>query len=247
MTLKPIQNCPWPVMPDDWRAQPQCVDVFALSLTAPPVNLSRALSLLDDGERKRHDRFKSPQRQGEFAITRAVLRMVIASVLRCDPASITFAHTEHGKPYLPNHPVHFNVTHSADLALIAVSPDLALGVDIECHRPRENFQKMAKRFFAPVEYDALMQLPTEKQFRAFHSIWTRKEAFVKAIAKGIALGLDQFAVNADPDEPAKLLQYPQHIPQAWVLHSLTPNPSPEYEACLCIAHEQPVIRQWQLR
>ncbi|MAX27386.1 MAG: hypothetical protein CMJ19_23055 [Phycisphaeraceae bacterium] len=233
-------------MPDNWQAQSGCVDVFALSLTAPPITRARALDLLDETERKRHDRFKSPKRQGEFAITRALLRMVVASVLRSDPASVAFAHTEHGKPYLPDHPVHFNVTHSADMALIAVSPDFAIGVDIECHRPRENFQKMAKRFFSPAEFDALMKLPADKQFRAFHTIWTRKEAFVKAIAKGITLGLDQFTVNVDPDEPACLMHKPDHITETWALHNLTPTPSPDYEACLCVAHDQPVIRQWKL-
>ena len=182
------------------------------------ITRARALDLLDETERKRHDRFKSPKRQGEFAITRALLRMVVASVLRSDPASVAFAHTEHGKPYLPDHPVHFNVTHSADMALIAVSPDFAIGVDIECHRPRENFQKMAKRFFSPAEFDALMKLPADKQFRAFHTIWTRKEAFVKAIAKGITLGLDQFTVNVDPDEPACLMHKPDHITETWALH-----------------------------
>lgn len=245
MTQPAAHRYNWPDMPDDWQANPQTVDIFAIDLAHPPITWQYAHSLLDESERQRVDRFKSPQRQREFAITRTVLRMVIASIRRIAPQQVTFEHNAQGKPFLFNHPVYFNVTHSHEIALIAICLDMPLGVDIEHIHDRENFGKLAKRFFAPGEYDALIALPPDIQLLAFHAIWTRKEAFVKATAKGIALGLDQFEVNVDPSSPATLKINHPAITDTWLLTDLTP-PVTGYAACLCVADTLPSIRCWQL-
>jgi 4'-phosphopantetheinyl transferase len=240
-----IQNPTWLKLPDNWQAKQQTVDVFAIDFEQPPITIDRAKTYLSDMERDRVERFKSPQRQREFTLTRALLRMVLASVIRIDPLALHFEHTSQGKPFLPDDTVHFNVTHSHDIALIAVSPDLPLGVDIEYMQPRDAFMKLAQRFFAPAEFEAVCQLPQSLQLAAFHATWTRKEAFVKATAKGIALGLDRFEVSVDPQAEAKLLKCPAEITEPWHLRDL-PSPAPDYVACLCTAHASPAIHCWQL-
>ena len=235
----------WSPLPDDWQADVDRVDLFAIDLTQPPILIPEAMSLLDEVERQRVERFKSPKRQREFVIGRAVLRMLLGSVLRIDPQAVRFEHSPQGKPFLLNDPVHFNVSHSHDMVLLGVSLDTPLGVDIERVVERDQYLKLAKRFFAPGEYDAMIALPAEQHLAAFHAIWTRKGAFVKATAKGIALGLDQFQVNADPLTPAKLeIPHPQ-IPDKWSLCDL-PIANDNYRACLCVATDSPQYRCWQM-
>ena len=232
-------------MPDDWQSKTNTVDLFAINLTRPPITFDHSMGWLDPTESQRVERFKSPIRQREFAITRAMLRRVLAWVLRIQPQAVCFEHNAQGKPFLPENTVFFNVSHSHEVALIAISLDAPLGVDIEHIHPRENYLKLARRFFAPGEYQALIALPENIQLKAFHTIWTRKEAFVKANAKGIALGLDQFQVNVDPDTPAKLEINHPDITQTWTLCDLIP-PDDDYAACLCLTTSMSSCRCWQM-
>jgi len=179
-------------------------------------------------------------------MTRALLRLILASVTHVSPLALRFERTALGKPFLPQTPVHFNVSHSKDIALIAICPDLMLGVDIEHVHRRKAFLKLAQRFFAPAEFKAICQLPQPLQLTAFHSTWTRKEAFVKATAKGIALGLDRFEVNVDPSEPARFLKLPHEVKTQWSLHDLAPAPAPGYTASLCVEASSPQINCWQI-
>lgn len=247
MNPLPANLRPWLPMPDDWQAQKQTVDIFAIDLSQPPIPIDRARHSLTDAERQSMDRFKSPTKQREFAITRAMLRMILASVIRTDPLALAlaFEHTAHGKPLLPNHPVHFNVTHSHQIALIAVSPDLPLGVDIEYVQGRRELIKLAQRFFAPAEYEAILAMDPTCIEQAFHATWTRKEAFVKAVGQGIALGLDRFEVSVDPTTPAMLHKVPPEITTPWNLLDLA-APAVGYRACLCVAHACPNLHCWQI-
>ncbi|MBL4700985.1 MAG: 4'-phosphopantetheinyl transferase superfamily protein [Phycisphaeraceae bacterium] len=236
----------WPNLPDNWQPQQETVDVFAIHLQHPPLSPQVALEHLSDHEQRQVSRFKSSVKQREFTLTRAMLRLILASVTHANPLALRFERTALGKPFLPQTPVHFNVSHSKDIALIAICPDLVLGVDIEQVQPRNSFLKLAQRFFAPAEFQAISQLPQPLQLTAFYSTWTRKEAFVKATAKGIALGLDRFEVNVDPSQPACFLKLPPEIKTAWSLHDLTPAPAPGYTASLCVEASMPDINCRQI-
>jgi len=101
--------------------------------------------------------------------------------------------------------LRFNVSHSHGLALYAVTYDLEIGVDVERIRLDLDSEKIPERFFSPREAAALRELPAEVRQEAFYTCWTRKEAHLKAIGKGITLRLDQFEVSLTPGEPAALL------------------------------------------
>lgn len=236
----------WPVLPDKWQHQSQAVDLFAIDLELPPISIEQASKNLSDLERQRVNRFKSTKRQHEFTLTRGLLRIILASIIKQDPLAIQFEHTAQGKPFLPGNPVHFNVSHSQSIAIIAICPNNPIGIDIEYMQPRDAYLKLAQRFFATAEYQAICQLPMDQQLDAFHKTWTRKEAFVKATASGIAFGLDRFEVNVDPTAPAQLLRKPQTIKDHWTLHDLTPSPATDYTACLCYQSANTNINCWQL-
>ena len=107
-----------------------------------------------------------------------------------------------GKPsVLPDGEIEFNLSHSGGLCVIAVARELRLGVDIEEKSRDAEFVELAERFFAPPERNALAGLPQHEVRDAFYAIWTRKEAYIKALGEGVTHGLDNFSVDIRPEEP----------------------------------------------
>jgi 4'-phosphopantetheinyl transferase len=127
-------------------------------------------------------------------------------------ASLDFAAGEHGKPYLPAVPeLHFNLSHSHQMALVAVSREVEVGVDVEWFRPLPACLSIAERFFPPAELAALMDVPPADREREFFRLWTRIEAKLKARGIGL-LGAGQEldgewsveAIDVGPDYAASV-------------------------------------------
>jgi 4'-phosphopantetheinyl transferase len=112
-----------------------------------------------------------------------------------EPAAIRLARSEKGKPYLPDSDVFFNLSHTSNLALIAVARGVEVGVDVEAIQPRVDPEAIAGRFFHPAEREALEMTRSGAKLELFYRIWVRKEAFVKAVGGGLSMGLEQFSVH----------------------------------------------------
>ena len=193
---------------------------------------------LSADEIARAERFLMEQDRARFISCRAALRRVLAGLLGSHPAVVEFEYSPFGKPALAGQhraEVHFNVSHSQDLAVIAASRRHAVGIDVEQLRPDFASEDIARRFFSPSEREALAQLPAEVRVDAFFRCWTRKEAFVKAIGEGLSFPLDAFEVTLGPNQPPRLLRVGADPAAAstWSLHDL-PVPS-GFVAALAIA------------
>ena len=115
---------------------------------------------------------------------------------------------EHGKPYLPDSDLRFNLSHSVDLALYAFARGRDVGVDLERETRKVKALDIAERFFSASEKEFLRSLPEDGLQAAFLRIWTRKEAYVKAVGTGITEGLSTFSVAPDK-YPAFCLPVPE--------------------------------------
>ena len=93
--------------------------------------------------------------------------------------------------------MRFNISHSEDRALLAVTTGCEVGVDIEAVRTDWAPDDVARRFFSPHECAWLYALPAEMRRAAFFRIWSRKEAYIKAHGLGLSMGLDSFDVAVD--------------------------------------------------
>lgn len=175
-----------------------------MSLDAPDAEDPWAV--LSPDERDRAGRFLRPIHRDRYAAGRAWLRRVLAGYLGRSPSEIAFAYGQHEKPALAGGPgwLDFNLAHSEEHALLAVSPGFPVGVDIEVLRPVD--EKLPQRFFAPGEVAALAALPAAARQAAFFRCWTRKEAYLKALGSGLATPLDAFEVTLGPGEAARLLR-----------------------------------------
>ena len=121
--------------------------------------------------------------------------------------------------------LHFNLSHSEGLALIAVTRNSQLGVDLERVRSNVEIDAIARRFFSTSEKEALASLPASLRRRAFFVCWTRKEAYVKGRGEGMNYPSDCFAVTVDPRFPADLIQNTRDPSDLvdWTLGDLRPG------------------------
>jgi 4'-phosphopantetheinyl transferase len=198
----------WPAAPHDLAIGSGEVHVWAAGLVLPPQPLSELEAILDSSERDRAARFVLPVHRDRFIAAHGVLRRLLGRRLMVDPREIQFVAGAQGKPALAptmQGSLHFNLAHSGDAALIAIARGRDLGVDVEQVRPTPDTEAIAARFFSAGEQVALAALPAAERQAAFFDIWTRKEAWIKAIGKGLTFPLDQFTVSLGQGEEDCLL------------------------------------------
>ena len=182
MTIAWATPSSWPRLSDD-EIHVWCVELDA----AGEVSALAACLSADEHERARG--LLSGTHQRRFVVARGMLRQLLGRYLGQAPDAVAFLRGPYGKPFLQEGGLHFNVSHSHELALYAIARDREVGVDVEWMRPQVAHEQIAARFFSLEEQEALAQVPDEARRAAFYNIWTRKEAYVKARGDGIAAGL----------------------------------------------------------
>jgi 4'-phosphopantetheinyl transferase len=199
----------WDSPPEDLELDAGYIDVWRTQIDLPEDEIDSYVATLSQEEQDRAARFTFPDKYEEYVVSRGLLRKALAHVLKQPATEFQFEYTDSKKPYLPikyaNKTVSFNISHSHGQALVAISLDRNIGIDIEKIRSDVEYEKLALRFFSEAEHHELMQISADERARSFFAIWTRKEAFVKAIGKGIAFGLSEFDVNISPEEPPVML------------------------------------------
>jgi len=187
----------------------QDVHFWSVPLTCGEFNLESLQSLLSSDERVRAHQFRFPIHRRRFIVCHAALRMILSSYSNVPACDIFFQVNSYGKPELDpslgKDLLYFNLSHSDELALIAISRGGPLGVDIERIHPLPDLEDIAARFFSPAEQAAILQLPSDQRLRAFYRCWTSKEAFIKAIGLGLQFDLNRFDVSVSPSGPPALL------------------------------------------
>lgn len=126
---------------------------------------------------------ESPPQRRELA--NAALRQILAFHLGKDPERIELAGGEHGKPRLVGGELEFNLSHSGEIALVAVSAEHPVGVDVERAKPDRDLLALAERALAPDDVDAVREASPEERGRVFHQRWARHEARLKCLGIGI--------------------------------------------------------------
>ncbi|AMK77981.1 4-phosphopantetheinyl transferase [Methylomonas methanica] len=196
------------------------VDVWHGNLRLTATALQQLTGLLMDDERSKAEAFKSALLRDRYLAVRGLLRQTLAGYLDVEPVTLAFETGQYGKPALVGGALHFNLSHSADTLLIAVADFADIGIDIETCRPRQHLDGLAERCFSDREYRDWRQLPADARLEAFYRLWTKKEAFVKAVGRGIALGIEQCEFQLE--KAGQLLVIPPEYgsASAWLVHEL---------------------------
>ncbi|MCE5216553.1 4'-phosphopantetheinyl transferase superfamily protein [bacterium] len=204
--------------------------------------------VLDSSELARAEAFRFPRDRRRYVRSHCFLRSVLAAYLGIEASAVTFAGSPKGKPLLDSRAhataLDFNLTHAGELALIAVTDGIPVGIDVEPISDGQTDLQVATRFFALAEAAALASLPPPERARAFCATWTRKEAFVKACGEGLSCALDSFAVEICPETSRPFFHLPPHYSGPWSLVSF--EPAAGYLSAVACATEDPswVFRWW---
>jgi 4'-phosphopantetheinyl transferase len=212
------------------------VHVWNQPLNVASANIQGYYLLLSEEERQRAISFRFEEHRNDFILTRASLRILIASYIGNEPQKVSFVYSHHGKPSLDAaDDLRFNVSHTAGLALLAVAKGREVGVDVEKIRPQPDARKLSERFFSASERLSLAKLSSDELHAAFFRCWTRKEAYVKARGEGLSLPLHQFDVSIEAREGQLLLATRPDASETsrWMLRDLPTDPG--YAAALAVA------------
>jgi 4'-phosphopantetheinyl transferase len=184
------------------------VHIWRASLRQPADVIQTLQDTLSSDELERAARFHFSKDRDAFIVARGILRGLLAKYAGAEARELRFGYESAGKPYLVErfaNKVSFNVSHSYNMALYAISRHSAVGVDIEYIRPITDLEQVAANTFSPNENDQLRSLPGDLTLEGFFNCWTRKEAFVKALGSGFSYPLQNFDVSLKPGQPARLL------------------------------------------
>jgi 4'-phosphopantetheinyl transferase len=198
------------------------VKIWCVLLAVSAPELEQLSALLSSAEQTRAARFHFARDRSRYVAARGMLRVMLGNFLGIAPAAVALESGPYGKPLLADSfsDVHFNLTHSGDLALIAIARDLIPGVDIESLDRDVDYDGLARRFFCVREYAELQLIPEAYRKRAFLACWTRKEAVAKAVGQGLHLPLNRIEVTVGTDAPPRLLDVPGDDPANWTLHGI---------------------------
>ena len=216
----------WPARELPVEMGPGDVHVWAWTFTGQAEPSDVDLNILDEQERRRTARYYFPPDRLRYSVCHANMRRILGSYLRKPPESLVYREAEGGKPELVadevDAPLRFNLSHSKSVALLAVTLNSEVGVDVEDVRPIE--RDVAKRFFSPAEIARMAPLDGEEWLNAFYRCWTRKEAILKVEGMGLRIPLNSFDVSVLPEEPVALLaaRPEAKLTKAWHLHHLAP-------------------------
>ena len=239
----------WQHPPLDLKLIQSDVHVWRVNLNEPSTVVDSMLQVLTSDERNRAERFHFQRDRDHFIVGRGTLRKLLGHYLKEEPGRVQICYGPFGKPALveecDNAGLRFNVSHSHGLALYAFSRDLELGIDLEFVRDDFATDDIARRFFAPGEVEKLRTIQPQLRAEAFFTCWTRKEAFIKAVGKGLSLPLDEFEVSFAPDEPPAVLTVKDKMMDAarWSIRDLSPGPG--FVAAIAIEGCARQLNCWQ--
>ena len=239
---------------ENWQSHPDKIDlakdeahVWRVLLKQDQSTILQLSTLLAPDERRRADRYYRAVDRERFIVARGVLRKIISNYLPVTPGDLMFSYNQYGKPQISaeqnDRNLNFNISHSHEMALYALTIGREVGIDIEYIREDFATLEIAEHFFAKAEVNALAALPAEQRVKAFFNCWSRKESYIKALGLGISFPLDRFSVSITSGAPELLrVEDDDSEPERWRMYELSPGDG--YAAAMIIEKPAVRLRQW---
>lgn len=239
----------WRTGPASLVIWPNEIHVWRINLTAP--GLCDNQQILSNDERIRASRFRFHTDSDRFIAARSSLRTILARYLRTKPEALQFGVNPFGKPHLAGDQgelgLRFNLSHSHEMALLAVARNRDVGVDVEWMRDDFATDEVAQSFFSRSEVNQLLSIAPELKTHAFFNCWTRKEAYIKARGEGLSFPLDQFDVAFAPDARPALIGNRRDPAEVWRWSFEELSPASGYAAALALEGDLSRLLLWDLQ
>lgn len=208
-----------------------------------PNDISEYLS---PHELERANKLKFPNDRDHFIARQYLLRSILCKYCDCQPHELIFSYNKYNKPFITlpkSEDIKFNMSSSADLMIIGVCKQHDIGIDIEKVRETGNLDDIALENFSQRELEYFNNESDKKT--AFFDIWTRKEAFIKAVGTGMYFPLKSFCVEVDPSGSYEKLIILKH-PAESLWRTITLKVSDGHRAALAIESDNFNVSYFQL-
>ena len=167
----------------------------------PSICISDLDAYLSRDELDHTGRLRFEQNRFAYKFAHGVLRDILSMYLRHSPSEIRFDKNNFGKPFLDSitmdSRLQFNLSHADHMVVVGIRAGQNIGVDVENVRPIDDIPAIAQSYFSRRERDYISAQESADQLRAFFSCWTRKEAYIKAVGKGLSIPLNSFEIAAN--------------------------------------------------
>jgi 4'-phosphopantetheinyl transferase len=207
-----------------------CGEIRAVCLNQPEELVSTLAGALSEAELARARRYHFDRDRRRFLVARGELRRILACELGVDSQAIEFVYGPYGKPSLAPPfdatGLRFNLAHSDELAVVALCHRGEVGIDVEAVRPMRDEAELVRICLSQREQQEYRSIDPASRNAAFFSGWTRKEAFIKGLGKGLSHPLDSFDVSLAPQMPSQIHRVGNLSGEecGWCLASFIPAP-----------------------
>jgi 4'-phosphopantetheinyl transferase len=228
----------WQFSPKNLTLENERVHIWRADLNLPSERVYELANILSPDERERAERYKFQKHRQRFIVARSTLRKILSNYLNLEAERLEFNYSDRGKPFLAKtcqqDSLQFNLSHSQELAIYAITKDKKIGIDLEYLRPMPDAENIAKRFFSANEYTWISSLAGVAQREAFFRYWTAKEAYLKATGEGIAGSLESVEVDFTDPNVIKIKQG-DRFNSDWLLHNFMPKSN--YTATIAVENK----------
>lgn len=243
----------WPPPPEILVLERDEVHLWHADLDRHRSNIQAFCQILTEDEQHRASRLRFQRDRDRFIVARGLLKTLLGGYLSIKPVMIRFCYGRHGKPNLDlssgKETLRFNLSHSDGLVFYALTRDREIGVDLERVRAGFPYESITERFFSPQERAALYELPIGLRRTAFFTLWTLKEAYLKARGVGLSSPLDRFDISPALKNPTTLtlleIQGDPNDTACWLLRNLAP--APDYRAAVAVENHGLKLKELRWR
>ena len=233
-------------LPENIKLNKNIVHVYYTDLTKAYNCLQRFYKMLSDDEKDRAGKYHFEKDRNNYLVSRGLLRLILSKYLSIKAQEIIFEYNKYGKPYLKNNNLSFNIAHSSSTFIMTVTKEYDIGIDIEFMRDDLEIINMANNFFSEYEIKELLSLDQTNRLEGFYNCWTRKEAFIKAVGKGLSIPLDSFDVELDPEKLVKILdiRFNSYPIEEWQIIDLSLIPN--FKCAVAVKNNNVVLETYKL-
>lgn len=211
------------------------IHLWRINISQLKPSIEKYWNILTEDEKIKAKKFRFKKDFNCSVIARGVLRELLGLYLNEAPNRLIFNYSSYKKPIL-EHPnlIKFNVSHSNNSIIIAITKSTEVGVDVEFIKSNMEFDDIAASFFSNKEIQQLNTLNKKNRAIGFFNCWTRKEAFIKAEGSGLSFPLNKFSVSLKPNSKVELLEtkWDFNEKKLWTLKSF--NPYPDYIGAVAV-------------
>lgn len=215
------------ILPQDLKPD-RSVHLWTIKCSQLKDRADALYSTLSTDECLRAGKFHFAKDRLRFILARGGLRILAGYYLGMEAGEIIFSYNRYGKPSISTQQIHagstleFNVSHSGEYVLIALSQCVPVGIDIEQLHNDIALLEIAQDFFSPAECAELFSQQAADQYLTFFQLWTKKEAYIKGRGKGLSIPLDSFDVSTYPHKHTVMLNLNgvKEVDHNWSIYEL---------------------------